>query len=166
MDYKRLNEIALDSFFSYTAPLNTDTIELMKQEVLDMCAQSCQQYAKHWSCPPRCGFLEELHKNIDFYNQGILVQTVTELEDEFDWDGMMKAQSLHQEHFLRFLEKLHAYQFSFLPLGTGCCIICKTCTYPYAPCRFPQKKNFFHGSIRYVGIRNMSEKPAQILLWF
>lgn len=139
MNYERLREMALDSGFSYTVPLNTDTIEL-KQEVRDMCVQGCQQYAKRWSCPPGCGFLEELRKNIDFYNQGILVQTVTELEDEFDWDGMMKAQNLHQEHFLTFLEKLHASQFSFLPLGIGCCMICETCTYPDTPCRFPQKK--------------------------
>lgn len=52
----------------------------------------------------------------------------------------MKAQNLHQEHFLAFLEKLHASHFSFLPLGTGCCMLCKTCTYPDAPCRFPRKR--------------------------
>ena len=139
MNYEQLREMALDSGFSYTAPLNTDTIEL-KQEVRDMCAQGCQQYAKRWSCPPGCGSLEELRKNIDFYNEGILVQTVTKLEDEFDWDGMMKAQNLHQEHFLTFLKRLHASYSSFLPLGTGCCMICETCTYPDAPCRFPEKK--------------------------
>mgnify|MGYP006863359867 CR=1 FL=1 len=33
------------------------------------------------------------------YKKGILVQTVTELKDEFDWDGMIKAQNRHQEHF-------------------------------------------------------------------
>ena len=74
------------------------------------------------------------------YKKGILVQTVTELEDEFDWDGMMKAQNRHQEHFHLFLEKLCAFNPEFLPLGTGCCMICKTCSYPDAPCRFPQKK--------------------------
>lgn len=131
--------MALDSGFSYTAPLNTDTIEL-KQEVRDMCAQGCQQYAKRWSCPPGCGSLEELRGNINSYKEGILVQTVTKLEDEFDWDGMMKAQNLHQEHFLTFLKRLHASYSSFLPLGTGCCMICETCTYPNAPCRFPEKK--------------------------
>ena len=68
------------------------------------------------------------------------LDTVTKLEYEFDWDGMMKAQNLHQEHFLAFLEKLHASHFSFLPLGTGCCMLCKTCTYPDAPCRFPRKR--------------------------
>ena len=139
MNYEQLREMALDSGFSYTAPLNTDTIEL-KQEVRDMCAQGCQQYAKRWSCPPGCGSLEELRKNIDFYNEGILVQTVTELEDEFDWDGMMKAQNLHQEHFLTFLKRLHASYSLFLPLGTGCCMICETCTYPDTPGRFPEKK--------------------------
>ena len=73
------------------------------------------------------------------YKKGILVQTVTELEDEFDWDGMIKAQNRHQEHFHLFLEKLCAFNPEFLPLGTVCCMICKTCSYPDAPCRFPEK---------------------------
>ena len=89
---------------------------------------------------PGCGSLNELREMICHYKKGILVQTVTELEDEFDWDGMMKAQNRHQEHFHLFLEKLCAFNPEFLPLGTGCCMICKTCSYPDAPCRFPQKR--------------------------
>ena len=26
-----------------------------------------------------------------------------------------------------------------LKLGAGCCTVCKTCAYPDAPCRFPEK---------------------------
>lgn len=118
MNYEELKNLALESGFTHAAPLNTATIEL-KQDVRDMCAQGCQQYAKRWSCPPGCGTLDQLRGSIYCYKEGILVQTVTKLEDEFDWDGMMKAQNLHQEHFLAFLEKLHASHFSFLPLGTG-----------------------------------------------
>ena len=119
MNYEELKNLALESGFTHAAPLDTATIEL-KQDVRDMCAQGCQQYAKRWSCPPECGTLDQLRGSIYCYKEGILVQTVTKLEDEFDWDGMMKAQNLHQEHFLAFLEKLHASHFSFLPLGTGC----------------------------------------------
>lgn len=124
MNYEELKNLALESGFTHAAPLDTATIEL-KQDVRDMCAQGCQQYAKRWSCPPGCGTLDQLRGSIYCYKEGILVQTVTKLEDEFDWDGMMKAQNLHQEHFLAFLEKLHASHFSFLPLGTGCCMLCK-----------------------------------------
>lgn len=139
MHYKELEKLALDSGFTHAVPLDTTTISL-KQEVRDMCKNGCQQYARRWSCPPGCGSLNELREMICHYKKGILVQTVTELEDEFDWDGMMKAQNRHQEHFHLFLEKLCAFNPEFLPLGTGCCMICKTCSYPDAPCRFPQKR--------------------------
>ena len=139
MHYKELEKLALDSGFTHAVPLDTTTISL-KQEVRDMCKNGCQQYARRWSCPPGCGSLNELREMICHYKKGILVQTVTELEDEFDWDGMIKAQNRHQEHFHLFLEKLCAFNPEFLPLGTGCCMICKTCSYPDAPCRFPQKR--------------------------
>lgn len=139
MHYKELEKLALDSGFTHAVPLDTTTISL-KQEVRDMCKNGCQQYARRWSCPPGCGSLNELREMICHYKKGILVQTVTELEDEFDWDGMIKAQNRHQEHFHLFLEKLRAFNPEFLPLGTGCCMICKTCSYPDAPCRFPQKR--------------------------
>lgn len=139
MHYKELEKLALDSGFTHAVPLDTTTISL-KQEVRDMCKNGCQQYARRWSCPPGCGSLNELREMICHYKKGILVQTVTELEDEFDWDGMIKAQNRHQEHFHLFLEKLCAFNPEFLPLGTDCCMICKTCSYPDAPCRFPQKK--------------------------
>ena len=139
MHYKELEKLALDSGFTHAVPLDTTTISL-KQEVRDMCKNGCQQYARRWSCPPGCGSLNELREMICHYKKGILVQTVTELEDEFDWDGMIKAQNRHQEHFHLFLEMLCAFNPEFLPLGTGCCMICKTCSYPDAPCRFPQKR--------------------------
>lgn len=139
MHYKELEKLAMDSGFTHAVPLDTTTISL-KQEVRDMCKNGCQQYARRWSCPPGCGSLNELREMICHYKKGILVQTVTELEDEFDWDGMIKAQNRHQEHFHLFLEKLCAFNPEFLPLGTGCCMICKTCSYPDAPCRFPQKR--------------------------
>ena len=139
MNYEELRELALNTGFTHTVPLDISTIEL-KQEVRDMCKQGCQQYAKRWSCPPGCGSLEQLCSVIFQYEGGILVQTTAKLEDSFDWDGMMKTQSQHQKNFVRFVEKLHSSDVRFLPLGTGCCMICETCSYPDSPCRFPQKK--------------------------
>ena len=82
MNYEELKSLALESGFTHTAPLDTATIEL-KQDVRDMCAQGCQQYARRWSCPPGCGTLDQLRGSIYCYKEGILVQTVTKLEDEF-----------------------------------------------------------------------------------
>ena len=73
-----------------TVPLACDTIEL-KPEVRQMCASdSCHKYNKCWSCPPGCGTLEECEKRVRKYKLGILVQTVGQLEDSMDGEGMMR----------------------------------------------------------------------------
>ena len=43
MNYEELRELALNTGFTHTVPLDISTIEL-KQEVRDMCKQGCQQY--------------------------------------------------------------------------------------------------------------------------
>lgn len=139
MNYEEIQKLALKTGFSHTAPLDVSTIDL-KQDVRDMCAQGCQQYARRWSCPPGCGTLKELKENISCYSNGILLQTVGKLEDEFDGETMMETEAIHREHFALLLEKLRPSFPDILPIGTGCCMICQTCTYPDAPCRFPEKK--------------------------
>jgi predicted metal-binding protein len=94
-------------------------------------------YGKRWSCPPLCGSLEECRANVQRYSQGILVQTVGELEDELDGEAMMETEARHKEHFKN-LEQLLRKQFpDMLAMGAGCCTKCSVCTCPDAPCRFP-----------------------------
>ena len=140
MEYKELEKIAKKCGFTYTAPLAVSTMQ-MRQDVRDMCAQNtCGQYGKNWCCPPGCGDLETCQKNVNACKDGILVQTVGALEDEMDGEGMMEAQAEHAEHFLAMVDRLHELGVPMLPLGAGTCTRCKTCTYPDAPCRFPEKQ--------------------------
>ena len=135
MDYGFYQEAALATGFTHTAPLDPSTIEL-KEAVRQMCA-ACSRYDKCWSCPPACGSLEQCRQRIGKFSQGILVQTVGQLEDEFDGEGMMETEATHKENFHRLLETLN--RGDLLPLGAGCCTVCKTCSYPDAPCRFPER---------------------------
>ena len=137
MNLSELEALAKEAGFTNIGPLRAETIEL-KPEVRDMCA-SCSQYDKRWSCPPGCGTLEENREKIAAYKTGILVQTVGELEDELDGEGMMEAEQNHKENFRRLHEKLVQLYPNLLALGAGCCRICKTCAYPDEPCRFPDK---------------------------
>ena len=140
MEYKELEKIAKECGFTHTAPLAVTTMQ-MKQEVRDMCAQNtCGQYGKNWCCPPGCGDLEVCQQTVNQCKDGILVQTVGELEDEMDGEGMMEAQEEHSKHFLAMVDRLHELGVPMLPLGAGTCTRCKVCTYPDAPCRFPEKK--------------------------
>jgi len=136
MDYQRMEQAAREAGFAHMAPVDPATIEL-KPEVRQMC-RSCHMYDTRWSCPPGCGTLEENAARIQQFRQGILLQTVGQLEDEFDGEGMMEAQQCHKENFQAFCSSI-AEKTPVLALGAGCCTVCSKCTYPESACRFPEK---------------------------
>jgi len=139
MNYEQLSKIAEEAGFTAWAPLDVATIEL-KPEVRDMCAvNSCGQYEKRWSCPPGCGSLEECTERLKGYTYGILVQTYGDIEDGFDFEAMMEIKADHKEHFTEMYARLRQQAGNVLALGAGCCTQCPKCTYPDAPCRFPEK---------------------------
>ncbi len=106
-------------------------------EVREMCASGkCHMYGKSWTCPPGCGSIEEAAKKASLFRQGILVQTVGQLEDELDGSGMMKAEKLQKRRF-RKLARWMRNQEECLPLSVGCCSVCESCTYPKTACRYP-----------------------------
>ena len=138
----RMEEImraAADAGFSEIAPLDVSTIELMP-EVREMCASNaCHRYGKSWACPPGCGTLEECRARVQAYQTGVLVQTVGQLEDSWDFEGMKEIEQTHKEHFYALVESLRAKKLAVLPISSGTCTRCAECTYPDAPCRFPDK---------------------------
>lgn len=139
MDIRKLEQMGMEQGFSHVVLLDCDTIEL-KPEVRQMCASgSCHKYDKCWSCPPGCGSLEECETRVRQYKKGIIVQTVGELEDALDGEGMMETEARHKNYFSEFEKKLREIYPDMLAIGAGCCTKCKVCTYPDAPCRFPKQ---------------------------
>ncbi|MDO4308645.1 MAG: DUF2284 domain-containing protein [Eubacteriales bacterium] len=140
MDGKHLEKLGKEAGFSKILPLDVGTIELMP-DVRRMCeSNACKMYGKNWSCPPGCGTLEECEQKVRRYRRGILVQTIGKLEDEFDGEGMMETEEKHKKSFVRLHDMLISEFPEMLSLGAGCCTRCGTCSYPDAPCRFPEKK--------------------------
>ena len=139
LNYEELAAQGKAAGFTHVVPLDISTIQLMP-EVRDMCAtNSCGAYGQKWSCPPGCGTLEECRQRLQGYTEGILVQTVGELEDEMDYESMQETGQRHKEAFERFYAQLRPQYPDMLAVGTGGCTQCKTCTYPDQPCRFPEK---------------------------
>ena len=140
MTTQELCALAQKIGFEHCGPLDPLTIEL-KEEVREMCASGkCAMYDKRWSCPPGCGTLEECRELLSGYTHGILVQSVGELEDSFDIEAMMETESTHKERFYAMRKALLDAGVEAMAAGAGCCTICKECTYPDAPCRFPEQK--------------------------
>ena len=138
-DYDKLAALAADNGFEHSAPLVVSTLSFM-QEVRDMCnADQCDRYNTSWSCPPACATLEEMRGMVGKYSGGILVQTVGEIEDSYDWEGIMEAGARQKKNFARMWKELDKEYDSVLAMGTGACRLCESCTYPGEPCRLPDR---------------------------
>lgn len=139
MNYEELARLAKAAGFTAWAPLDVSTL-VVKPEVRDMCAaNTCGVYNRVWSCPPGCGELEACAARLKQYGGGILVQTTGDIEDSFDFEGIMEVEANHKAHFTEMYAELRRTGADVLALGAGCCRQCKTCTYPDAPCRFPDR---------------------------
>ena len=114
----RIMEIIEAAGFSHTGKISMDTVEL-RDEVRDMCHNgNCGKYARNWSCPPGCGTLDQCRQQLLSYKTGILVQTVGEIEDSMDWEGMKDTEERHKKTFLETAEKLRRACPGFLPSGS------------------------------------------------
>ena len=135
-----LIQLAREIGFSHVGQLLMESLAALP-EIRDMCAADrCKRYGKSWSCPPACGSLESCAARMKAYHAGVLVQTTAMLEDEFDADAIHLTQERHKAMFQTFARQVRLLYADCLPLTSGTCTLCKTCTYPDRPCRFPKKR--------------------------
>ena len=131
--------LAKECGFTHVGELNMDALEFLPA-VRDMCsADRCQKYGRSWTCPPGCGTLDEVAAEASRYRRGVLLQTTARLEDDFDIEAMQQTETDQKQSFAAFVEQLRREYPDCLPMATGGCTLCPECTYPDAPCRFPQK---------------------------
>ena len=119
-----------------------DTVDIpFSKEVVEACARNaCGCYAKTWQCPPGVGTLEERIALCHAYKKAIVFTTTHALEDSFDIDGMRLGKEKHEEITDRVVALIpSAFTGEWLAFSAEGCHLCKTCTYPDAPCRFPDR---------------------------
>lgn len=107
----------------------------------DICASnSCGLYGKCWMCPPDIGEIEPLMAEIRKYDQGVLYQTVSTIEDSFDIEGMGEAGVRHAKVSQAVEEAVKTVLGKHLHLSCGGCRLCERCAKKDdQPCRFPDK---------------------------
>ena len=108
----------------------------------DMCAaNSCGVYGMCWMCPPDVGDINGLMLKIKEYEYALVYQTVSELEDSFDFEGMVAAKKKTYpmaQSFRKVFEDMNISRV--LHLGAGGCGVCDICAKKTSePCRFPEK---------------------------
>ena len=136
---ERIETLAQEQGFDTIGHCKTSVLRT-HPEVREMCAANlCRAYGTSWSCPPACGEVEDYEKRVHAFENCMVVQTVGQLEDEFDIDAMTASEDLQNERFVSLVHVLSREGFSFMALGAGPCALCAECTYPSAPCRFPDQ---------------------------
>ena len=108
----------------------------------DICAgNQCGGYGRCWMCPPDIGEIEPLMEQVHSYPFGILYQSIAEIEDSFDIEGMFEASHAHAQ----LSQRIHAVvkpllEDKFLHLSCGGCHLCEVCAKKTGePCRQPDK---------------------------
>ncbi len=156
--------------FKQVRYFKTDEITF-SEDLIALCERNaCGRYNKSWNCPPNVGELSDLIALCKTYENAVLFNETSDLEDPFDWDGMMNSGN-------RFCDKLtivnseckkifankpdnparqaikdsvqgKASALSWLNIerpfrifGSGSCESCDPCTCPNQPCK--DQENFF-----------------------
>ncbi len=146
---KKIENIALENGFFEAGYIDIKKIEFC-QEVRDICAgNSCGNYGKCWACPPAVGTLEECKNRMYNYENMLLVSKKYDIENYYDWEVLKGAWWDFKLAINGLQEKIHGNVGEYLLLSNEGCGKCKTCTYPDAPCRFPDK---LHHSLEGYGV--------------
>lgn len=103
-------------------------------------ANFCGNYGKNHTCPPGCGDEEELIEKIKKYEDAIIFQTITPLEDSFDFEGMEEAAKNHNKLTYAVWDEAKKLYPDCTILAAGGCSYCEKCAgIDGEPCRFPEK---------------------------
>lgn len=107
----------------------------------DICASnSCGKFGKCWMCPPDIGEIDELMARLKTFQHGLLYQTIYEIEDSFDIEGMGEASRSHAQVSQAVNDAVKPVLGAHLHLSCGGCNLCPRCArMDDQPCRMPDK---------------------------
>ena len=114
---------------------------VLAREFRDACESNrCGAYGKCYMCPPDVGDIDVLMERVRSYKHAILLQTVTVLEDSYDFEGMVEGRKRHSALTRKLIERLGArLPDGSLCLSVGGCGYCAKCAKQDGePCRSPE----------------------------
>lgn len=134
-------ELALSLGFDHAQLITRDQISLSRTFRDQCAANACGVYGKCWMCPPDIGDIDSLMEEVRQYPAGLLYQSIHQLEDSFDFEGMQEGGRRHSENSRLLDDALRKEGYAgFLHLSKGGCGVCSPCAKAAGqPCRFPEK---------------------------
>lgn len=121
-----------------------------RQDMRDLCEQNvCRKYGTTWACPPGVGTIEECKERCRRFNTMVVFTGKFDLEDSFDCEGMIEGAHDFKKMALEVEAAVKPYLDDYIMFSNESCDTCEACTYPDAPCRFPEQ---VHHAIEGYGI--------------
>ncbi len=102
-------------------------------------ANRCRGYGGSWACPPAVGTPEECRERVLGYEKLQLFSKAYLLEDSMDFSAVGKAMGDFKDCAWELGRQLRPRLGKLLILSNEGCGRCKACTWPEAPCRFPEE---------------------------
>lgn len=141
IDSEKLRQIALELGAADAKWIAVDEVPLNREFRAACESNRCGNYGRNWTCPPEIGDIDELMDEFRTYQNAIIYQTVTPIEDSFDIEGMLAAGENHNRITAKLRVAYDGYPFTKkLHLGAGGCRVCQRCAKrKNEPCRFPDQ---------------------------
>lgn len=103
-------------------------------------ANYCGSFGKNYACPPYVGDAEKVIAQARSYRKALIFQTVNQIEDSYDFEGMQEAQIKHSKIAELIDAEIRKQYDNYLQLTAGGCTVCPVCALiNNKPCRFPEK---------------------------
>lgn len=136
---EKLKKIMLETGFYGTGTVDIASLQY-DPEIRRICEENtCGNYGTSWACPPAVGTLEECKQRVEQYRNMLLFTGRFEIADPFDFqgmiDGMLRFKKMADQLDRALKSILNPYQL----LSNEGCGRCERCTWPDAPCRFPDR---------------------------
>ena len=140
MDRQELIDIALDAGAKKATIIDAKDV-VLSATFRDICASNgCGMFGRCWMCPPDIGDIEPLMAEIHTYKYGLLYQSIADIEDSFDIEGMQEAGKNHAWLSQRIEAFLMPMLEKHLHLSCGGCHLCERCAKQDGlPCRKPEQ---------------------------
>ena len=139
MNTEKLVQLALDCGATKAVIIEQDRIVLSREFRAACEMNSCGVFGKCWMCPPDVGPIDELMDRVRSFPRGVWYQTIGEIEDSFDFEGMTEVSNRHAAVSQRIRENTPA-NLRVLHLTCGGCHVCAKCArIDNEPCRFPDR---------------------------
>lgn len=135
---QKLDGILAHNSFTGTGYISVARLHVYP-EVRAICkGNTCRGYGTSWACPPAVGTVEECAARVNQFDTMLLLSKKYQLEDSFDFEAMTEGFRDFKVTVDDFHQKIKEIMSDYILLSNEGCGRCSKCTYPDAPCRFPE----------------------------